>query len=131
MTAALDAAGFAPARTRFGYDTTLVTRIDRDDAELQRCFRERARRAVRKALKAGVEVMAAGEEEAAELDRLYQEMVSRKGAMVDRATFRRIMDDYYQARGWDLATGLFKADGLRDLGLADLIPELEPRHFLA
>ena len=57
-------------------------------------------------------------------------LVSRKGAIVDRATFRRIMDDYYQARGWDLATGLFKADGLRDLGLADLIPELEPRHFL-
>jgi len=55
---------------------------------------------------------------------------NRKGATVDREIFRRIMDDYYQARGWDVATGFFKTDGLDGLDLTDILPELEQRGFL-
>jgi len=40
------------------------------------------------------------------------------------------MDDYYTARGWDLETGLFTRNGLLDLDLADMIPELEEKGFL-
>jgi aldehyde:ferredoxin oxidoreductase len=58
-------------------------------------------------------------------------LVSRKGATIDRDVFRQIMDDYYQARGWDVATGFFKEDGLDTLGLADMAPELKQQGFLA
>lgn len=57
-------------------------------------------------------------------------LVSRKGAKVDREMFKRIMDDYYFERGWDVETGLFKEDGLDNLGLADMIPELEKNGFV-
>jgi aldehyde:ferredoxin oxidoreductase len=40
------------------------------------------------------------------------------------------MDDYYKARGWDLEMGLFTKEGLTNLGLADLIPELEAKGFV-
>jgi aldehyde:ferredoxin oxidoreductase len=52
-------------------------------------------------------------------------LVSRKGAKLDKEVFEQIMDDYYQAFGWDVESGLFKKDSLENLGLADMIPELE------
>ncbi len=43
--------------------------------------------------------------------------VSRKRSVVDRKEFERMKDEYYQLRGWDVATGLPSAKRLRALGL--------------
>lgn len=52
------------------------------------------------------------------------------GATVNRNFFKKVMDDYYKTRGWDLETGLFTKERLNDLDLGDLIPELEVKGFL-
>lgn len=57
-------------------------------------------------------------------------MFTCKNATVNRTFFKQVMDDYYRARGWDPATGLFTKNGLTDLGLEDLIEELEMKGFL-
>lgn len=58
-------------------------------------------------------------------------VISLKGVTADRALFSRMMDDYYDARGWDTASGLFTEAGLTRLGLADLVPELRANNFMA
>ena len=58
-------------------------------------------------------------------------LISLKGAKIDRESFKRMMDDYYQTRDWDIETGLFKEEGLSNLGLADMIPELENNGFVS
>ncbi len=52
------------------------------------------------------------------------EMFSAKGNTVAKETFARVMDDYYEARGWDVETGLFKKNKLEDLGLSDIVDKL-------
>lgn len=49
------------------------------------------------------------------------------GTTIDKAGFSQLMDEYYTARGWDLEFGWPQADTLRELGLGDVIPELEER----
>ncbi len=44
------------------------------------------------------------------------------GTLIDEAGFSRLLDEYYAARGWDLEFGWPQAEGLRELGLEDLIP---------
>ncbi len=39
------------------------------------------------------------------------------GMIVEREKFERILDEYYEARGWDVKTGLQTRDGLERLGL--------------
>jgi len=46
------------------------------------------------------------------------------GCSVEKEIFERVMDDYYDARGWDVETGLFKKNKLEALGLSDIISEL-------
>jgi aldehyde:ferredoxin oxidoreductase len=53
-----------------------------------------------------------------------------KGTVVKRDIFKKVMDDYYTARGWDVKTGLLTETGLRKLDLQDMIPELAGRGFL-
>jgi len=55
------------------------------------------------------------------------EVISKKGAVVDRKEFEQMKDEYYSLRGWDVATGLQKAVNLRGLGLDDVATELEQR----
>jgi hypothetical protein len=57
-------------------------------------------------------------------------LFSRKGGVVNRGDFRKVMDDYYTARGWDLKTGLFTRAGLKSLDLEDIIPEMEEKGFI-
>ncbi|MCK5188412.1 MAG: hypothetical protein KAR43_14910 [Deltaproteobacteria bacterium] len=57
-------------------------------------------------------------------------LFSCKGSTVKKDVFKKIMDDYYKARGWDLETGLFTREGLQELDLADIISELEEKGFL-
>ena len=47
------------------------------------------------------------------------------GTLTDAAGFSRILDEYYAARGWDLATGWPTPESLSTLGLDSAIPELE------
>ncbi len=53
------------------------------------------------------------------------ELFSRKGSVVERGMFNTIMDEYYMARGWDVATGLFKRKCLEITGLDDITEELD------
>jgi len=55
------------------------------------------------------------------------EVVSRKGAVVDREGFEKLKDEYYQLRQWDVASGVQKKSTLEELGLRDIAGELEQR----
>lgn len=57
-------------------------------------------------------------------------LFSRKGRVVSRDDFKKVMNDYYNARGWDLKTGLFTRVGLKHLDLEDIIPEMEQKGFI-
>ncbi len=52
------------------------------------------------------------------------ELISHKGAAVDREKFEKMMDEYYELRGWDVETGYLKKKQLTELGLADIIGQL-------
>ena len=43
------------------------------------------------------------------------EIVSRKGSVVERDDFKKMMDEYYRARSWDVATGLQTKKQLQEL----------------
>ncbi len=58
------------------------------------------------------------------------EVASRKGAVVDRAEFEKMKDEYYTLRDWDVASGLQTRDGLEKLGLKDIADDLENRGLL-
>ncbi|MBS7628832.1 hypothetical protein KEJ23_02485, partial [Candidatus Bathyarchaeota archaeon] len=49
------------------------------------------------------------------------------GAVVDMKKFQTILDEYYEARGWDVSTGLPKSGKLRELGLEDVAMDLSKR----
>jgi len=53
--------------------------------------------------------------------------IPRRGAVVDREVFERVKDDYYQSRGWDVASGLQTRRKLEELGLEDVVEDLEGR----
>ena len=55
------------------------------------------------------------------------ETISRKGAVVDREQFERMKDEYYELRGWDVATGLQNKAKLRELGLGEVADDLGNR----
>ncbi len=59
------------------------------------------------------------------------ELFTCKGATVDKDVFKKVMDEYYLTRSWDITTGLFTRDGLARLDLEDIMPELEKNAFLA
>ena len=49
------------------------------------------------------------------------ELITRKGAVLERDTFEAMLDEYYHARQWDILTGMPTPAGLRALDLAQLI----------
>ena len=53
--------------------------------------------------------------------------ISRIGSVVDREGFERMKDEYYEIRGWDVATGLPTRKSLRDLDLQTVADDLEKR----
>jgi aldehyde:ferredoxin oxidoreductase len=58
------------------------------------------------------------------------EIVSRKGARVDRADFENLKSEYYQLRGWDIESGLPTETRLRELELEDVASDLKARNLL-
>ena len=59
------------------------------------------------------------------------ELISRKGAVVDRERFERMKDEYYQLRQWDVATGLQTTAKLEALELKEVAQDLEQRGLMA
>ncbi|MBI2917941.1 MAG: hypothetical protein HYY01_08075 [Chloroflexi bacterium] len=58
-------------------------------------------------------------------------ITSRKGAVVDRDEFQRLLTEYYQLRGWDPETGLQPPALLEKLRLGDVARDLAPRGLLS
>lgn len=58
------------------------------------------------------------------------EMISRDGEMVERGKFEEMKDEYYALRGWDVATGLQTRAKLEELGLGDMVSELESHQLV-
>jgi len=58
------------------------------------------------------------------------EVISRKGAVVERDKFEQMKTEYYRLRGWDPATGLQTKQKLEELGLADLVADMQRRALL-
>ncbi len=56
---------------------------------------------------------------------------SKRGTVLDRQAFERMMDEYYQLRGWDVPTGLQTRSKLEELGLKDIADVLEKEKLLA
>jgi aldehyde:ferredoxin oxidoreductase len=55
------------------------------------------------------------------------QVVNKQGAVLDRDKFERLKDEYYSLRGWDISTGLQTRAQLKELGLNDMVPDLERR----
>ncbi len=58
------------------------------------------------------------------------EIVSRKGAKIDRADFENLKSEYYQLRGWDVESGLPTEKKLHELGIDDIAADLKTRGLL-
>jgi aldehyde:ferredoxin oxidoreductase len=58
------------------------------------------------------------------------EVVSKEGAVLDRDKFETLKDEYYGLRGWDISTGLQTRVKLKELGLGDIVPDLERRRLV-
>jgi aldehyde:ferredoxin oxidoreductase len=59
------------------------------------------------------------------------EVISRKGAVLDRNKFEDMKTEYYSLRGWDDDAGLQKREKLQQLGLSDIADELNKRGCLS
>ena len=59
------------------------------------------------------------------------EVVSKKGAVLDREKFEEVKDEYYSLREWDVGTGLQTRAKLEELGLKDVVEDLERRGLIA
>ncbi len=55
---------------------------------------------------------------------------ARKGMVVERDEFERLKDEYYEIRGWDVATGLQTRSCLEKLGLADVADSLDQERLI-
>jgi aldehyde:ferredoxin oxidoreductase len=58
------------------------------------------------------------------------EIVSVEGRMFDRQDFENLKDEYYELRGWDVETGLPKAETLKDFDMEDIAEHLAGRGLL-
>ena len=58
------------------------------------------------------------------------QVVSRKGARLDRQDFENLKSEYYTLRGWDVPSGLPTEKKLKDLGLSDVAADLKTRDLL-
>lgn len=54
-------------------------------------------------------------------------IISRKGEVVDRERFEKMKDEYYQLRGWDVASGLQTKAKLKELGLQDIVANISDK----
>jgi aldehyde:ferredoxin oxidoreductase len=55
------------------------------------------------------------------------EATYRVGMVVEKEKFEKMKDEYYQLRGWDMATGFPKKEGLKKLDLSEVIESLKDK----
>jgi len=60
-----------------------------------------------------------------------EEVISLKGATLDRDIYEEIRKEFYTIRGFDPETGLQKAETLKRLGMADIAEELKKLEMLS
>jgi len=58
------------------------------------------------------------------------EIISKVGTVVDRDDFEKLKDEYYELRGWDVASGLPTEAKLAELGLQDIAGDLKGRKLV-
>jgi len=61
-------------------------------------------------------------------ERFFRDKVPKgpaKGELFSRKMFKKLLDRYYDLRGWDLKTGLIKKETLQQLDLQDVLEVLE------
>lgn len=56
--------------------------------------------------------------------------MSRKGMVLDKEAFEKMKSEYYDLRGWDVASGFQTKAKLVELGLQDVAGDLETRELL-
>lgn len=61
----------------------------------------------------------------------HGEPISRLGSVVDKEQFEGMKDEYYRLRGWDVATGLQTKKNLEEVGLDDIVDDLNHRGLIA
>lgn len=59
------------------------------------------------------------------------EIITRKGATLDRIKFEEMKQEYYQLRGWDSISGLQTRTKLEELNLKDIADGLEKQKLIA
>jgi aldehyde:ferredoxin oxidoreductase len=57
-------------------------------------------------------------------------VISRRGAVVERDAFEALKDEYYELRGWDVRSGLQTKAKLVEVGLSDIVDDLERRELV-
>jgi aldehyde:ferredoxin oxidoreductase len=58
-------------------------------------------------------------------------VINKEGAVLNKASFEEMKDEHYQLRGWDVGTGLQTRAILEQLGLGDMVDDLERRGLIA
>jgi aldehyde:ferredoxin oxidoreductase len=58
------------------------------------------------------------------------EATSRQGMVIDRGKFEKMKSEYYERRGWDVASGLQTRAKLTELRLGDIADDLDKRGLL-
>jgi len=58
------------------------------------------------------------------------EVISRKGAVLNKQEFENMRAEYYELRGWNVATGLQTKPKLIELGLRDIAADLEQKGLM-
>jgi aldehyde:ferredoxin oxidoreductase len=58
------------------------------------------------------------------------QIITRKGKILDRKDFERMKDEYYLLRGWDVETGLQKKEKLDELRLSFVCSEMDKMGLL-
>ena len=55
---------------------------------------------------------------------------SQIGLAFDQEKFSKMLDEYYEVRGWDVETGIPTRETLHELGLDDIAEDLQKRNKL-
>jgi aldehyde:ferredoxin oxidoreductase len=63
-----------------------------------------------------------------EHDMLNDAIFEKDKAWATKEKFNKALDEYYTARGWDVATGIPRRSTLEKLGLKDVADDLEKKY---
>ena len=61
----------------------------------------------------------------------WRELFFRRGLVIERDRFEKMKDEFYELRGWDVATGLHTEKQLKALDLEDISEAMKERNLIA